>query len=68
VPEIKYNFVKLDDLINKPKESTCGRSLSVPFCSIALKCAHPLDVIAVVSEVGDIGSISTKTNRTVSEG
>ena len=37
MPEIKYNFVKLDELINKPIESTCGRSLLVPLSSITLK-------------------------------
>lgn len=48
VPDIKYSFVPLDDLINKPKDSTC-------------------DVLAVVSEVGEVASISTKTNRTTSK-
>lgn len=24
MPEIKYSFVKLDEVINKPKDATCG--------------------------------------------
>jgi hypothetical protein len=67
VPEIKYSFLKLDELINKPKDSTCGRRPVYHYYSITLKFHHRLDVIAVVSEVGEVVAISTKTNRTVSE-
>jgi len=48
VPEIKYNFVKLDELINKPKDTTC-------------------DVIGIISEVGELSTITTKANRMASK-
>lgn len=64
VPVIRYNFVNLSGLQELQKEAICGilfRHLSNCFA------AHlwMADILAIVKEIGDVGEITTRSNKTV---
>lgn len=68
VPQVKYNFVELSALDQMEKDQTCGTSpCCLPCPAFSLKTlmlfVASTDVLAVIKEVGDLGSITGKASQ-----